>query len=45
MGYSEGYCPQAEKYYSEAISIPMYPALTESDLTYIISSLDSTLSL
>lgn len=39
MGFKVGYCPQAEKYYSEAISIPMYPALKESDLSYIISSL------
>ena len=28
MGFSVGYCPQAEQYYSEAISIPMYPGLT-----------------
>ena len=44
MGYSAGYCPQAEKYYSEVISVPMYPALKESDLSYIISSLTSILS-
>lgn len=44
MGYSLGYCPQAEKYYSEAISIPMYPTLTENDLTYTISTLVSILS-
>jgi UDP-4-amino-4,6-dideoxy-N-acetyl-beta-L-altrosamine transaminase len=29
MGFSAGFCPQAEQYYSEAISIPMYPGLTE----------------
>lgn len=29
MGFSKGYCPEAEKYYSEVISIPMYPGLTE----------------
>jgi dTDP-4-amino-4,6-dideoxygalactose transaminase len=28
MGFDVGYCPRAEQYYSEAISIPMYPALT-----------------
>ena len=27
MGFSQGYCPQAEQYYSEAISIPIYPDL------------------
>lgn len=29
MGFGKGYCPEAEKYYSEVISIPMYPGLTE----------------
>jgi UDP-4-amino-4,6-dideoxy-N-acetyl-beta-L-altrosamine transaminase len=29
MGFSAGYCPQAEQYYSEILSIPMYPGLTE----------------
>jgi UDP-4-amino-4,6-dideoxy-N-acetyl-beta-L-altrosamine transaminase len=28
MGFSAGHCPQAEQYYSEAISIPLYPGLT-----------------
>ena len=29
MGFGRGYCPQAERYYSEAISIPLYPGLTQ----------------
>jgi UDP-4-amino-4,6-dideoxy-N-acetyl-beta-L-altrosamine transaminase len=29
MGFKEGYCMEAEQYYREAISIPMYPGLTE----------------
>lgn len=28
MGFKAGYCAEAEKYYQEAISIPMYPGLT-----------------
>ncbi len=28
MGFNVGYCPQAELYYSTAISIPLYPGLT-----------------
>jgi UDP-4-amino-4,6-dideoxy-N-acetyl-beta-L-altrosamine transaminase len=28
MGFVAGYCPQAEQYYSEVISIPMYTTLT-----------------
>jgi UDP-4-amino-4,6-dideoxy-N-acetyl-beta-L-altrosamine transaminase len=30
MGFSAGYCQLAEQYYSEAISIPLYPGLTEA---------------
>jgi UDP-4-amino-4,6-dideoxy-N-acetyl-beta-L-altrosamine transaminase len=37
MGFSVGYCPQAEQYYSEAISIPMYPGLTESQQDQVVS--------
>ena len=28
MGFIEGYCPQAEAYFEEALSLPMYPSLT-----------------
>ena len=28
LGFEKGYCPNAEEYYSTAISIPMYSALT-----------------
>jgi dTDP-4-amino-4,6-dideoxygalactose transaminase len=30
MGFAVGYCPEAERFYSEVISIPMYPALAEA---------------
>ena len=29
LGFKEGYCPEAEKYYKQAISLPMYPGLTQ----------------
>lgn len=29
LGFREGYCPEAEDYYAEAISLPMFPGLTE----------------
>jgi UDP-4-amino-4,6-dideoxy-N-acetyl-beta-L-altrosamine transaminase len=28
MGFMSGYCPEAEKYYRDAISIPIYPGLS-----------------
>jgi UDP-4-amino-4,6-dideoxy-N-acetyl-beta-L-altrosamine transaminase len=39
MGFREGYCPEAEKYYSECISIPMYPGLTESQQLEVVQTL------
>jgi len=39
MGFSAGYCPAAEQYYSEAISIPMYPGLTEAQQDIVVSTL------
>ena len=39
MGFRAGYCPQAELYYSEAISIPMYPSLTETQQDQVVTSL------
>jgi UDP-4-amino-4,6-dideoxy-N-acetyl-beta-L-altrosamine transaminase len=39
MGFLAGYCPHAERYYSEAISIPMYPGLTEAQQDQVVSAL------
>jgi dTDP-4-amino-4,6-dideoxygalactose transaminase len=30
MGFNTGYCPEAERYYSEAISLPMYAGMTDA---------------
>ena len=37
MGFSADYCPQAEQYYSEAISIPVYPGLTEAQQDQVVA--------
>jgi dTDP-4-amino-4,6-dideoxygalactose transaminase len=39
LGFGPGYCPEAEKYYSEAISLPMYPKLTEQQQNKVATSL------
>ena len=36
---------QAESYYKEAISLPLYPGLTENQQDKVISVLDSALNL
>jgi dTDP-4-amino-4,6-dideoxygalactose transaminase len=42
-GFKEGDFPVAEKFYKQEISIPMYPALKETDLNYITSSIIESL--
>ena len=39
LGFKTGYCPDAEKYYAEAISLPMYPGLIEAQQNYVIAVL------
>ena len=45
LGFVPGYCPEAEKYYSEAISLPMYPKLTEQQQNKVVTSLLKVLEL
>ncbi|MDA3878015.1 MAG: UDP-4-amino-4,6-dideoxy-N-acetyl-beta-L-altrosamine transaminase [Halothiobacillus sp.] len=39
LGFKAGHCPEAEKYYSEAISLPMYPGLTEAQQDQVVIAL------
>ena len=39
MGFRVGYCPNAEHFYSEAISIPLYPGLTEIQQDLVVTKL------
>lgn len=39
MGFVAGYCTDAERYYSEVISIPMYPGLTEAQQDSVVAAL------
>ena len=44
MGFRAGYCAQAELYFKETISIPMYPALTDLEQTKVIEVLKAACS-
>jgi len=44
MGFTAGYCPEAEKYYSEAISLPMYPGLSETQQNKVFETLHQILT-
>lgn len=36
LGYTKGLCPNAEKVYSEIMSIPLYPKLSDADVEDVI---------
>lgn len=39
LGFRPGHCPQAEQYYLEAISIPIYTGLTEAQQDWVVAAL------
>lgn len=43
MGFHSGDFPEAERYYAEAISLPMYPAMTEAQQDQIVVALKKAL--
>ena len=43
LGFNEGDFPLAEAYYREAISLPLYPGLTEADQDRVVATLRSAL--
>ncbi len=38
FGYQAGKCPEAESYYEQALSLPLYPLLTDDDINRVIAS-------
>ena len=44
LGFKLGYCLEAERYYGEAISLPMYPSLTATQQDRVISALGEALN-
>lgn len=43
MGFKQGDFPQAESYYSEAISLPLFPTMTEEQQDAVVAVLDEAL--
>lgn len=44
LGFSKGQFPEAEKYYEEALTLPLYPAMTDGDQDRVIKALQEVLS-
>ncbi len=43
LGFRRGYCQEAEHYYAEAISLPLYPGLTDAEQSRVIMALNYAL--
>ena len=43
MGFKSGYCPESERYYSEAISIPLYPGLSDVEQEQVVTALQQAI--
>ncbi|MEL7188799.1 MAG: UDP-4-amino-4,6-dideoxy-N-acetyl-beta-L-altrosamine transaminase [Pseudomonadota bacterium] len=37
LGFERGYCPNAERYYAEALSLPMFPTMTDEQQQKVIA--------
>ncbi len=44
LGYERGLCPVAEEYYSRAISIPMFPKLSDEEIKYVIGKIGQVIA-
>ncbi|CAM8381048.1 UDP-4-amino-4,6-dideoxy-N-acetyl-beta-L-altrosamine transaminase [Candidatus Methylopumilus planktonicus] len=42
-GFKVGYCPNAESYFSEVLTLPMYPALEKTEQDHVIKILSKVL--
>ncbi len=38
LGYPQGLCPNAETYYQQCLSLPMYPSLTDREQDFVIET-------
>lgn len=38
LGYTKGLCPNAEAFYSEAITLPLYPKMTEKEVETVVQA-------
>lgn len=45
MGFNLGDFPEAERYYAEAISLPLFPAMTDSDQDEVVSAVQRSFGL
>lgn len=45
MGFNPGYCNEAERYFQEALSVPIYPTMTAQQQEEVIAALKNVLTI
>ena len=43
LGFEKGYCPEAEKYFTSAISLPLYPNLSQDQQNSVVNALKTVM--
>jgi UDP-4-amino-4,6-dideoxy-N-acetyl-beta-L-altrosamine transaminase len=43
LGFRAGMFPEAERYYEEAITLPLFPAMSDADVTRVVAALSDAL--
>ena len=41
LGYRKGLCPKAEDFYKRELSIPLYPALSDEEVEYVVKTISN----
>jgi dTDP-4-amino-4,6-dideoxygalactose transaminase len=44
LGFKPGHCPEAERYYEEAITLPVFPRLTDEQQGIVVDALGRVLA-
>ena len=44
MGYPTGLCPEAERLYSEVITLPLFPKMTDQDINDVINAVNKVIT-
>lgn len=44
LGYQKGLCPKAERYYEEAITLPLFPKMSDKDVEDVINAVKKVVS-
>ncbi len=43
LGFGQGHCPNAEAYYAEAISLPIFPSMTSEEQHFVVAAVEEAL--